>query len=53
MLMTARSLGGIHYASLEETPNGDTSEIQLGTDIKGKPVRKTGTQSYRSKGVTA
>jgi hypothetical protein len=27
-------------------------ENALGTD-KGKPVRKAGTQSYRSKGVTA
>jgi hypothetical protein len=34
------------------TPNGDSREIALGTD-KGKPVRKAGAQSYRSKGVTA
>jgi len=34
------------------TRNGDTPETVLRTD-KGKPVRKAGTQSYRSKGATA
>jgi len=52
MLMTARSRDAIHSASPDTTPNGDTPESELGTD-KGKPVRKAGTQSYRSKGVTA
>jgi hypothetical protein len=42
----------MHSAGPQTTPNGDIPETELGTD-KGKPVRKAGTQSYRSKGVTA
>jgi hypothetical protein len=49
MLMPARDL---MVPSGLDSKDG-TCEIELGTLTKGKPVRKAGTQSHRSKGVTA